>query len=276
MDRPYDSFSFNDLFWVQIREHLVSFGFKGLPKDIHLTISFHPDNPKINFHITKNIGDGSSKPKIAIVEVEKNALTHIYEIAGKRMLSLILKPFDMRQFTLQNRNKVGFISYEDIEKGKFSASMEEQLKNTFRPITTFPRKKTRIKIKGDVELQLKTLNNSKQYQKQLQSYIVPVRHIPNGFFVGGMLLSKKELKTVVRIDNKWFEFKFPQTPSVIFNSLLGKEHAKKLLTTYKRALVRVKNANTYQDVAQFDKPFSFYPQRCRGLLSNYKVSYYGK
>lgn len=253
MDRPYDYFSLNDDFWIQFRGHLVSFGFKGLPKDIHLTVSFHPDNPKVNFHVTKNAGDLSSKPKIAIVEIDKSVLEQISDSVNRKMLGLMLKPFDMRQFVLDNRNKVGFISYDDIQKGKYSTQMEDNLKNAVLPITTFPRK-TRIKVKGDVGARLESLAGSKEYSKQLFSYVVSVRHIPKGVFVGGMLLTKKDLKIIMRINETWFELKQPENIVDFFNSVLGKDATKKLSRRYKRALVLVRKANTYQEVEKYDKP----------------------
>lgn len=253
MDKPYDYFSIDDAFWIQIRPHLVSFGFKDLPKDVHLTISFHPDNPKINFHVTKNVGNSSSKPKISIVEIDKSILDQIGEKVSRRMLGAALKRFDLRQFTLDHRNKVGFISFDDIQKGKYSEQMENGLKNVFLPITTFPRK-TRVKVKGDIGKQLEKFGTSKEYQKQLESYIVPVRHIPEGLLVSGMLITKKDMKIVLRINGTWYEFYRPDNLMPIVSSIVGSVAAKKLYRRYRRALVLVRKANTYQEVEQYDKP----------------------
>ena len=59
---------------------------------------------------------------------------------------------------------------------------------------------------------------------------------------------------VMRIDGNWFEFKTPDNLMQIVSSIVGSVAAKKLYRRYKRAMVLVRKANTYQEVAQYDKP----------------------
>lgn len=253
METAYDYLSVNDDFWIQFKSSLISFGFKGLPKDIHLTISFHPDNPRINFHVSKNTHNALSKPKIAIVEIEKSTLAQISDTLVSKIYRTMLKPFDLRQFTLDNRNNVGFLSFDLLQKENFGMQMEDALKNTLSPITTF-RRKTRVKIKGDISQRLQGFVESEEQLKQLERYLVKVRYIQKEGNVSGVLISKRYVKTVIRINSRWFEFKPLNNFNEVLNSILGKENSHALIKRYKSAIKLVLKAKSYQDVEQYDKP----------------------
>lgn len=252
MDNVYDYFSVDDAFWFQFKSHLFTFGTKMLPKGIHLTISFHPNNTRVNFHVTNNKGDQANKPKITIVEIEKATLAQVSESLIKKMLGSMYKPFDFRQFTLDNRNKVGFISFTSIQESEYGKQMEEGIKNALLPITTFSRK-TRVKLKGDIVGQLRGLLETKQQLKQLEKQIVVVRHIPKGD-LSGILISKRGSKVVMRVNDRWLEFKPLENLNEFLQLVLGKEHAETLMTRYKNAIKIVLKAKTYQEVEKYDKP----------------------
>jgi len=50
---------------------VLSFSWRGLPKDVHLSISYQPKDGYINLHVTRNIGSPGDKPKVEIVRVAK-------------------------------------------------------------------------------------------------------------------------------------------------------------------------------------------------------------
>ncbi len=238
---------------MRFQEHLISFRFKGLPKDIHFSISLHPNSTKVNLHVTRNTTDAHSKPKISIVEIDKSILDQLGDHLSKRLFGLMLKPFDMRQFKLDNRNKVWFISYEDIEKGKYSHQMQAGLQNALLPITTFPRK-CKLKIDGDIGGQLESLSASSTYTKQLRSYIKHINRVPDVLLISGIVITKKEVKICQRINDRWFEFKQPDDLRKMFAAVLGENNAKALYRRLRRAIVLIRKANSYQEVEKYDKP----------------------
>src|ERR1700743_1741142 len=71
MNTTINHISFEDSLWIKFSEELISFGHKGLPSDVHFTISFDPRNEDINFHITRNVSNQLNKPKITIACIHK-------------------------------------------------------------------------------------------------------------------------------------------------------------------------------------------------------------
>jgi hypothetical protein len=69
-----DYISIDKFFWLRFNENFISFGFYGLPSDIHLTVSYHANDTHVNFHLTKNIETADRKPKIEICRIEKSLL----------------------------------------------------------------------------------------------------------------------------------------------------------------------------------------------------------
>src|SRR6185503_17889943 len=95
--------SIKDTFWCKIEEYLISFGYKQLPSSVHFTIAFNKESKDVNFHITKNIGEKTLKPKIEIVRIDKNILRQVYPKLLKLAIRRMLATIDLEE--LQERNK---------------------------------------------------------------------------------------------------------------------------------------------------------------------------
>lgn len=86
-----NQFKWKGNFWFSITERYITGGCALLPKDIHFTLSFHENNPNINFHITKN-SNPSDKPKLVIFEIPKSDLEKcIPSLVGNIMSGFIQK-----------------------------------------------------------------------------------------------------------------------------------------------------------------------------------------
>ena len=59
--KKINRFKIKGLGWVQLNPHLLSFGHKNLPKDVHFTISWNGEKD-IDFHLTRNVFNKDDKP----------------------------------------------------------------------------------------------------------------------------------------------------------------------------------------------------------------------
>lgn len=248
-----DHISINDDFWIQLKEHLISFGFGGLPKGIHLTIAFNDNSPDINFHISKNTEQQTKKPQICIAIIDKKLLEELLPALTLSMLNKVLKPVNIEEIKTKFGNELGFISFDEMEKSETYSLTEQKLVDSFKDISKF-RRKTRLKIEGDIEKQLENFATSEELYATLQNNIVDLSPEFNKPVEGGIILSEENALTVIRINKKWFSIKTKLRSVDLMTAFVNPELAKRLIRKTKRAIVRVKNAKTFEDTEPFNKP----------------------
>lgn len=240
-------------FWVRFNENVISFGSHQLPKDIHYSISFHPDDDYINLHITKNVSNAKNKPQIKIVKISKADAKQYEKAFCRRLLGHILKPLDIAAFKIRSRNNVGFLSFDELQKGSTPKEMEEELATAFSPITKRQGGGAKIKVKGDITAALQEMTESPEYIQKITRKITPISKPPLSFVEGGVLVSRTESITAIRVGESWYEVISSERPISLFSVLTNEEIEAKILRTIKRGIVHLRNANTYQDVEKHNK-----------------------
>lgn len=253
MAEAIDHISINDIFWVQFREHLISFGFKGLPKDTHFTISFDKKSADINFHITKNVADPTNKPKITIVCVDKLILEEITPSLFLSVVNKILQPINIEELKSNSDSDLGFISFDGLENSDTSLLTEQKLIESFREISRL-RKKTRLKIDGDIEKRFESFVTSDELKTSVHNKIVEFPTEFKNLIDGGIIISEENTIQVFRIGEKWFTLKMDLNPLDLLTAFINLNLSKKLIWKTKRALVSIKNAATYTDIMHLNEP----------------------
>jgi hypothetical protein len=253
MTKSIDYFSINDLFWVQIKEHLISFGFKGLPTDIHFTIGFDNRSPDINLHITKNTTDHTKKPKITVVTIDKTIFEQDINYLVLRLLNKVLQPFDINKHKNQYDYNLGFISFENMQSSSSASITVQGLIDSFKDISEIKRK-TRLKINGDFESRLENFAKSEVIQSSIFENIVELTDEFTTFANGGMIISEENTVQVIRFNDKWFTLRTDLKPIDLLTILVNSDLAKLLYYKTIRALINVKNSNTYDETRQMNKP----------------------
>ena len=260
MTKTIDSLSINDLFWVQIKEHLISFRFKGIPIDTHFTIGFDERSPDINLHITKNTADPTNKPKITIVTIDKTLLKQDINSLALKLLNKILQPFDINEYKSKYDYNLGFISFENLQNTNSVSITEQGLIDSFKDISEI-KNKTRLKIKGDFENRLETFAKSEKLQSEIFDNIVELTEEFTTLVDGGMIISEDNTVQVIRFNDKWFTLRTDLKPIDFVTLLVNSDLAKLLFYKTKRALVIVKNSNTFDDTRQHNKPIRLVRQQ---------------
>lgn len=248
-----DHISVNDSFWIQIKSHLVSFGFKGLPKDVHFTISFNKNSNDWNIHITKNVGTSRDKPQIKIVVIDKLKLQELTSSIMLTILNVIFQPLNIIAIREQHQNNIGFIPMQILQSSELSATTEQRLIESFKDISRI-KKQSRFKIEGDIQAGLENFADSQVIAQLLLNSIVDFPDNDDLNIDSGLLLTGSQTLYVFRIDGKWFEMRDDIELIDFLNPLVGFELAKHILWKTKRALVEIKFAKNFSDTAHLNNP----------------------
>jgi len=253
MTKDIDHISINDIFWFQFKSHLFSFGFKGLPDNVHFTIGFDHRSPDINLHITKNVGDSTYKPKITIVCINKNLLEEIVPSLSLAMLNKFLQPIDLDELKSKYDYDLGFISFESFEHSDTYSLTEQKLIDSFKDISKFKRK-TRLKIEGDIEKRLEFFSTSEDLQAAIFNNMVRLTTEFQKPVDGGMIISDDTVLQVIRFNDKWFTLRTELKSFDLLTTFINPKLAKHLIWKTMRALVTIKYAETFADTKKINKP----------------------
>lgn len=255
-EKKIEHISFGGLFWTQIRPYLVSFGSEGLPKHIHYTYAFNENSDSVNLHLTKDETADSEKLQVRLMQIKKEHLEKITDHIGKRMFQSILKPFDLAEFKKNNRGRIGFLSHDDLQKKEVADIIEAKLIAAFEPITKI--KKTRVKVKGDQHIigeKLEHFATSREMFQVLRKNIKPVNYRTNGQLIeGGMFISRKETRQVLRIGKNWFEIQLYEKPTTFLAAITNEKIASCFIKRAKRGIAKLRSAKTQNDLSGLEPP----------------------
>lgn len=254
MTKIIDHFSINDLFWIHFKSHLTSFGFKGLPHSIHFTIGYDGRSKDVNLHLTKNHSEPKNKPKIKILIIDKKTLEEIAPSLYLRLFIAFFEPLDIDDFKPQT-NDLGYLSIKNLETSSWLERSEQILIDYFKDISRI-RKKTRLKINGDVEKVFEKViqDDSFQHEAIEKINLLDLSREFNGTIDSGAILTRKGVLYVIRINNNWYSLKEDVKYNDIFNELIDRRLMRLLVWKTKRAIIHLKNSETYLDTKIYDNP----------------------
>jgi hypothetical protein len=242
-------FSINNSFWINLRENFVSFGWDGLPEDVHITLAFNSTIPDINFHITRNGSDPFDKPKIEIIRINKLFLEKIFPHIVFIVINQILEPFDINTVA----DEASYFSFNFLERSDNSALIEQKFSEQFQPILKFKKNKTKLKIAGDVESALKEVAISEDMKNIITENITAFPLDSTEELEYGAIISEEGQFIVFRIKGNWFRMKDVKLKELL-KEILGEPKAEQLISHIKRSIIRVKNGKRFVDTEPFNNP----------------------
>ncbi len=256
MTEIIDYFAIKDLFWIQFKGHLVSFGFKGLPNHIHLTIGFDERSADINFHVSKNMPNVKEKPQIKIFVINKELLKDDIPFLSISILKKYLKPLDLEEIKSKYGEDLYFISYNDSEDSDLSMLVKNNFTDNFKDILKNKRK-TRWKIDtniDDIGDRIKSFAISTEMQNFFLNNIIDLPIEFQKPVEVGMIVAEDEAFQVIRINDEWFTIRTDIKPMDLLTSFINPELAMQMIWKTKRALVCIKNAKSYSDIKNLNNP----------------------
>lgn len=259
-----------DHFWVRFLPQMINFGFPGLPKRVHYTISFSDKSPDINFHITKEVEE--SKPKITIVCMDKQLLKEWVEGIMPELLSSflnkILQPLDIVKFKNRYDDNLCFISFENLKTSNEYLLTEQKLIDSFKEISKF-KNKTRLEVKGNIKERLDNFVSSDELNDLV--FKNSINDIANDFkrnVDGGIIISEKEVICVIRITNQWFLINQNFKEADLINEFIPLSIIRQINWKTKRALVVMKKAKSFEDTKHLNNPIRLIIKTATGEIKD--------
>jgi len=250
MIEKFNYFSYSDLFWIRFNPHLIAFGFKGLPEDVHFTIGFDGRSPDINIHLTKNTTDNKDKPHIKIVVINKELLKEEVMNIFHSIFRYFFKPLNIDDL---GSDDVKFISFNDILGDETSSIIETEFINFLLSNSKIKQKK-KVKLNEGLDSKLMELSSSESFQEPLISKMVDFQLASDKSKEGGLIICNEEVITALKINEHWYSISKNFEPIDFLYHLLGKQLTRDIKWKTKRALVNIKSASTYSDTDHLNKP----------------------
>lgn len=244
-----DNISVNDDFWIQFKDALISFGGKALPKDIHYTISFEANSPYLNFHITKNVSNQRNKPQIKILKISKQTLLEVQEKIAYTVLSNLLEPLKIEDLKMDCQ----YFSLNNLLNSNKVELFENRIIECFRDISKI-RKKTRLKIRGDVEKSLINIGESEELTSIIENDLSIFSSDSGNNEAGIVFFNDDEVLLVIWICGICYTIKENIKLLDLLLSIIPEKTAKSLIWKTKRGIIAIKSATSYEEIKHLDKP----------------------
>lgn len=245
MTDKIDYISIDNCFWIQFNKKYVSFGLRDLPSDIHLTISYNPDLPDINFHLTKNTSNQSNKPKIEIFRISKNLLELTFERGFLTFLFNMVEPIDTSVVT--DGSNFGYISTNEIE-----SKSEEVVLSSFKEGDYQIKKKRRLKITSNIEERFNELSRKQELQELYKTMIKPLNNSME-LMDSGIVTSATDSIVGIKLFGTWYKFRDKVELSELFNGLVEQRTIKQLKRRFKESIIKLRTAESFSDTEDENK-----------------------
>jgi hypothetical protein len=247
--------------WLSIGKHVLSFCWRGLPKDVHFSINYNAEDDYVNLHVTRNVVSQFNKPKIEIVRVKKIEVEEVAKLICQTLLADIFVPFDIRPFQ-RGSSKMAwgarYISFKRFEKSRNYRNFKIQLIRTFRQHSSIKSHGGRISMRAQMLTAFEKLFSRSDMAHLMMENIgkVPICYPPNMDF--GMLLTKNSHFFVLRHKKQWYRYNSDQDPLKSLSLSLGPELAQELVEHGKWAIDFVSRSITYQDTEPYDEGITLF------------------
>jgi hypothetical protein len=252
----FNHLSVEGLFWAKITHNQIGFGLNNLPENVHFTIAFNASSPDINLHVTKNTRN-ESKPKVEIFRIDKKLLEELALGITKRLMFSLLEPFDVA-------NLIGteYISFTKAEQSDAHPEVERLVKERFKSITKI-KQKTRVKV-GSIEEAFPDFPESEKIIGYFNNSTYALPEKPTLSAEVGMLMGEQQV-LIIGLEGKWYKYKTDLQIRELLTGVFGEELSKQLILRTKKAIVRVRNAESYLDTQVHDNHFRLVKRTENGL-----------
>ncbi len=241
----FNYISIENLFWGQLKDHLISFSFNQLSSNLHFTIAFNQNSNKINLHLTKNVKDPLNKPKITILNITKELLIKVEPYFLNAIVKSFFEPIDIN--TLGNKTEIIFLPSKKANSGKKSKLLMTKLVAHLEPIIRI--KSQRLKVIGSIEKQLEIF-----YKNQEDTLLRSIQFTKTNFQNSNSAVAKADdaILFLSKINGRWFKLT-NKSLQEIMDSVLGEDLHKMINCSIKRAIIILKTATTEKETHHFKR-----------------------
>jgi len=245
-DKKINRFKIKGLGWVQLNPHLLSFGYKNLPKDVHFTISWNSEKD-IDLHLTRNVSDKDDKPQIPILKFEKKVIKEDLEPIFLTMFFSILRkiePEEIREFKTTQ-----YLSFTELNSNATNFSVDEKLHRHFK--NNLKKGVSRIEVTGDWMSKLETWVISDDMVAVVNENMAGFNKSIRNQVEGGIIVGPSKTLCVIKIFDEWFEFRDNMKPQEILRNLIPLELFNRIQENIKIGIDFIQSAKSKSDTAHF-------------------------
>jgi hypothetical protein len=237
-------------------------GLKKGPKDVHFTLSFHPNSDDMNFHVTRNTSDQKNKPQIVIAVVNKVSLESALTKLSKNIFYVFFEPLIIPKFCkIPKRGyhpQLDFISLSNFKDSKEADSLCNEITKTFNQSSKLERNGRRLRIGPTLDANFITLGKSKQNLQLIRPYLMPLSHAGLDKVELGYLSTFYFSGLVIIAGNQVFRQRVNIPFKEFAECILGMELTKVLSAKTKKALTDIIKANNYEESLVFNDPIRLF------------------
>lgn len=241
-----------DVFMIRSVKNVTSFWFKGLPRQLHFSISHRPGDAYFNLHIDKNMQDNRNKPKIGICKIATQGLTEDLTELLRYVIFKLLEPIPMQlNKTKSRKHPIYFINYNEVQNGKGFYRLRRSLTETFKQCSQLKGKKE-LRIKKNFESEFTSWANNRVKRNWILSGL---RKLPRRFspcIKSGVVITPTECTCVMVIKNRLYKIKQEIEAIEVLKELIAPELLTELIHRINFAIPRVLVADNYQQVQRWD------------------------
>lgn len=241
--------------WFHVEEHLCSFGFTGLPEDLHFTFAKN-SNAGLNFHITKNINDPihpKKKPAIPILEIDGEVFSsdHLSQLLLGMFLGF-LEEINIEE--LKKDTGLKFISFEALKNDGNYNETEKEFLERFKDLSKLTRNNTRLKITGNWPQRIVEVSESDEMLNLVYSNTTSFSNAEFGDIDGGILVDDVKNIAVIKIYGSWFKFSDDKNIADILKQIMDEKLAKYIWLRIKKSIVTLKSVTSWRQTENQYKP----------------------
>lgn len=250
--------SFEGGLMIRFTDNVVNLWYEGLPEDVHFSLSINKSSTDINFHVTREVDNPGNKPKNRVFVIARNICDDLVNDIGRHLLHETLSEINIAE--LKGTVSPRFISHSSIEKSNFYLSVEKEIMQLVPNFIKY-RGKKELRIKNNVadELEKFTPNELAFIELYNTSLELIDIHIPG--IQSGIIVTEESIYSVIHSNGKWYVQNNNITIDNLLISFFGEKLARQMFYRTKKAIVIVRNANSYAEVKQLDNPFRISKKR---------------
>lgn len=253
MSEQINSISIADVIWMQVKVNRISFWFKGMPKDVHFTLAWNQATGRTNLHLTRNIGDGSDKPRVGIVEADKPFKEKLAKLVPPIILAKIFQPLSFKKYSRKERKNIWLMFADELEKNIDAIHIEEELSLIWRKGSRT--KKNRVTV-PDIDQLAAAMAGADGLKKIMSNNI---RRLKKDSFNSsslrlGFIHNGKKIMPFISGYGQCCIAKKGLSFDVIFRAFADPEFAETLMKYVDEAFVKIAKAESRKDTTP-DRPF---------------------
>lgn len=240
-------FSYLDKWWIRLGENCINIGWKELPLDVHLTLSFHPNSEDVNIHLTRNVETVGRKPAIELIKIGKQFLSKYLERIAPLTFEHTFKATELPTY-LKNDPSVCFFPFNILDSEehpeilRIKKFMERKLKSASQK-----KGNRRLKVQNDLE---KVFSGVGTLNKFHRFFDRTVEKLPKNIAAcprNGMVIVGSKPKLYFLIEGKLYQHENFKVDFSLSSLLLGTDKEKLLKSNLKKAIEIIKLSNTYEE-----------------------------